>query len=60
MLSSAVIKYLRSVNYDREHFLLECKTLEETRKTQMVKLYEVLEQTKKRGGMGWYTDSRTK
>jgi hypothetical protein len=33
---------------DRVHFLLECKTLEENRKTQMVKLGEALEEA--RGG----------
>ena len=62
MLSSAVIEYLRSVNYVGKKkiesiFLLECKTLEENRKTQMVKLGEALEEA--RGG-GWYTDYRTK
>jgi hypothetical protein len=34
---------------DREHFLLECKTLEENRKTQMVKLCEALEEAKEGG-----------
>ena len=40
---------------DREHFLLECKILEENRKTQMVN-YMKLWKRQKRG----YTDSRTK
>jgi hypothetical protein len=36
---------------EREHCLLECKTLDENRKTQMVKQYEALEEAKgKRGG----------
>jgi hypothetical protein len=30
----------------RMHFLLECKTLEENRKTQMVKLGEALEEAR--------------
>jgi hypothetical protein len=34
---------------DREHFLLECKILEENRKTQMVKLYEALEEARVHG-----------
>ena len=45
-------------------FLLECKTLEENRKTQMVKLGEALEEVRGGGGGGgggwWYTDYRTK
>ena len=47
---------------DREHFLLEYKTIEKTRKTQMVKLYEALEEARGGGGGGGggYTHSRTK
>jgi hypothetical protein len=60
MLSSAVIKISpicklcgeeeeEEEEEDREHFLLECKILEENRKTQMVKLYEALEEARVHG-----------
>jgi hypothetical protein len=56
MLSSAVIKISPICKLcgeveeeDREHFLLECKILEENRKTQMVKLYEALEEARVHG-----------
>jgi hypothetical protein len=53
---SPICKLCGEEEEDREHFLLEYKTIEKTRKTQMVKLYEVLEEA--RGG--GYTHSRTK
>jgi hypothetical protein len=37
---SPICKLCGEEEEDREHFLLECKTLEENRKTQMVKLCE--------------------
>jgi hypothetical protein len=59
MLSSGVIKISpicklcgeeeEEEEEDREHFLLECKILEENRKTQMVKLYEALEEARVHG-----------
>ena len=55
MLSSAVIKIspicklCGEEEEDREHLLLECKTLEENRKTQMVKLCEALEEAREGG-----------
>ena len=57
MLSSAVIKMspicklCGEEEEDRVHFLLECKTLEEDRKTQMVKLGEALEEARRRRGV---------
>jgi hypothetical protein len=48
---SPICKLCGEEEEDREHFLLECKTLEENRKIQMVKLYEALEEGKKRGGV---------
>ena len=53
---SPICKLCGEEDEDRVHFLLECKTLEENRKTQMVKLGEALEEA--RGW--WYTDYRTK
>ena len=50
---SPICKLCGEEEEDRVHFLLECKTLEENRKTQMVKLCEALEEA--RGG---YTDYR--
>jgi hypothetical protein len=52
MLSSAVIKMspicklCGEEEEDREHFLLECKIIEENRKTQMLKLCEALEEAR--------------
>jgi hypothetical protein len=45
---SPICKLCGEEDEDRVHFLLECKTLEENRKTQMVKLGEALEEA--RGG----------
>ena len=53
---SPICKLCGEEDEDRVLFLLECKTLEENRKTQMVKLGEALEEA--RGG--GYTDYRTK
>ena len=53
---SPICKLCGEEDEDRVHFLLECKTLEENRKTQMVKLGEALEEA--RGG--GYMDYRTK
>ena len=39
---------------DRVHFILECKTLKENRKTQMVKLGEALEEARGWGVHGLY------
>jgi DUF1009 family protein len=41
---SPICKLCGEEDVDRVHFLLECKTLEENRKTQMVKLGEALEE----------------
>ena len=41
---SPICKLCGEEEEDRVHFLLECKTLEENRKTQMVKLGEALEE----------------
>ena len=46
---SPICKLCGEEEEDREHFLLECKTLEENRKTQMVKLCEALEEAKEGG-----------
>jgi hypothetical protein len=46
---SPICKLCGEEEEDRD-FLLECKTLEENRKTQMVKLYQALEEAK--GGRG--------
>jgi hypothetical protein len=54
---SPICKLCGEEEEDRD-FLLECKTLEENRKTQMVKLYQALEEAK--GGGVLYTGSRTK
>ena len=48
---SPICKLCGEEEEDREHFLLECKTLKENRKTQMVKLCEALEEA--RGGDTW-------
>ena len=48
---SPICKLCGEEEEDRVHFLLECKTLEENRKTQMVKLGEALEEA----WGGWYT-----
>ena len=48
---SPISKLCGEEEEDRENFLLEYKTIEKTRKTQMVKLYEALEEA--RGGGGW-------
>ena len=45
---SPICKLCGEEDEDRVHFLLECKTLEENRKTQMVKLGEALEEAR-----GW-------
>ena len=45
---SPICKLCGEEDEDRMHFLLECKTLEENRKTQMVKLGEALEEAR-----GW-------
>ena len=47
---SPICKLCGEEEEDREHFLLECKTLEENRKTQMVKLCEALEEIRREGG----------
>ena len=61
---SPICKLCGEEDEDRVHFLLECKTLEENRKTQMVKLGEALEEARGGGGGGGggggYTDYRTK
>jgi hypothetical protein len=43
---SPICKLCGEEDEDRMHFLLECKTLEENRKTQMVKLGEALEEAR--------------
>ena len=43
---SPICKLCGEEEEDREHLLLECKTLEENRKTQMAKLYEALEEAR--------------
>jgi hypothetical protein len=43
---SPICKLCGEEEEDRVHFLLECKTLEENRKTQMVKLCEALEEAR--------------
>ena len=48
---SPICKLCGEEDEDRVHFLLECKTLEENRKTQMVKLGEALEEAKGGGGV---------
>jgi hypothetical protein len=47
---SPICKLYGEEEEDREHFLPECKTLEENRKTQMVKLCEAPEEAKGGGG----------
>ena len=49
---SPICKLCGEEDEDRVHFLLECKTLEENRKTQMVKLGEALEEAIGGGGGG--------
>ena len=46
---SPICKLCGEEEEDREHILLECKTLEENRKTQMVKLCEALEEIRREG-----------
>ena len=46
---SPICKLCGEEEEDRD-FLLECKTLEENRKTQMVKLYQALEEAKRGEG----------
>jgi hypothetical protein len=52
---SPICKLCGEEEEDRVHFLLECKTLEENRKTQMVKLGEALEEARRRRGGGTRT-----
>ena len=49
---SPICKLYGEEEEDREHFLPECKTLEENRKTHMVKLCEAPEEAKGGGGGG--------
>jgi hypothetical protein len=64
MLNSAVIKIspicklCGEEEEDREHFLLECKSQDENRKTQMVKLCEALGEAQGGGGVTWTLEQK--